>query len=123
VVAVSTLQNTLNEIHGFLAALAQVPELNIGEEKCRRLAVAMNEVQKHYRIPALSPGKLALATLVWTAGTVYRPVIGAMIARKQGRVPVFVPPAPVSTGSAHVPVPDTAPMVSDWFVGPETPSH
>lgn len=121
--AVGTLQNTLNEIHGFLATLTQIPELDIGEEKCRRLAVAMNEVQKHYPLPALSPDKLALATLVWTAGTVYRPVIGAVIARKQGRAPEAVIPAPVSTGSAHVPVPTEAPAVSDWFVPEGTPQH
>lgn len=61
--------------------------MSLSEDEAKRLATALAEVQKHYPIPALSPGKVALATLIWTAGALYKPRIGAMLIRKRGGVP------------------------------------
>jgi hypothetical protein len=81
--AVGTLQATLTEIHAMLAALTQTPELALGDDDAKRLAGALANVTRHYQLPTLSPERMALAMLVWTAGSIYFPKVRAIAQRKR----------------------------------------
>lgn len=105
-----------------LAAATHCPELDIGEEPCRRLAVALNEVQKHYPLPAISPGKMALATLIWTAGSIYVPVARSVAARRANPGTLASVQAPVSRRETPPPLEPNVPAVSEWFVPPGAPN-
>jgi hypothetical protein len=69
------LGETIFEIHGFLAALAHQPRLQVSEEESRKLAKAVADVGKHLpNLPAVKPHHAAIAALVWTAGRIYVPM-------------------------------------------------
>ena len=72
--AVNSLAATIEQIHGMLAALVHVPQLAIGPEQSRDLATALAVVSEHYKLPAVSADKIALASLIWTAGRIYIPI-------------------------------------------------
>jgi hypothetical protein len=57
-----------------LAALVHVPQLAIGPDQSRDLATALAVVSEHYKLPAVSADKIALASLIWTAGRIYIPI-------------------------------------------------
>lgn len=67
-----------------LAALTQTPELALGTDDAKRLATALANVTRHYKLPVLSPQRMALATLLWTAGSIYLPKARAISARRAG---------------------------------------
>jgi hypothetical protein len=104
-----------------LAALTQTPELALEDDESKALAGALVNVTKHYKIPALSPEKMALGVLVWTAGRIYGPRAMAISARKRGdtAAPASAPPssARASTmapqGSQAAGIPTEA-----WFTPP-----
>lgn len=73
--AVSTLQTTLSEIHLMLAALTSTPQIALSDEQAAKLAAALANVTRHMDLPALSPQKMALAMLFWTAGSIYVPMV------------------------------------------------
>lgn len=96
------------------------PELALSQDEARRLATAAAEVQRHYTLPALDPGKVALATLVWTAGSIYWPKMRAAQVRKAAekrRAAGIDDSAPVAQGGNVVPMvqPGGTPGVADWL--------
>jgi hypothetical protein len=66
-----------------LAAITQTPELALEPEEAERLASALANVTRHYSLPALSPQKMALGMLFWTAGRIYVPKVQAIGRRRQ----------------------------------------
>lgn len=67
-----------------LAALTATQELVLTDDEAKRLAGACANVQRHYPLPAISPGKMALGMLFWTAGAIYVPKFKRIAARKAG---------------------------------------
>lgn len=111
-VSVGGLQQTLTEIHGFLAALLGAPEIELQDEEARQLAGAIKEVERHYKLPALAADKIALATLVWVAGRIYVPKAMTFAART--RAVKGAADRPVAAPSS--PHGQAAPAsVTDWF--------
>ncbi len=106
------MAQTLQSIHDMLAVFAAADELRLADDEAKRLATALHDVSKHYRVPMLSPDKMALAVLVWTAGGIYVPKVKAIADRKAGRLPARSggPHGPAVTvpASATLP-PDLAP--------------
>jgi hypothetical protein len=82
-VAVDTLQATLSEIHGMLAAITQCPEIELSDAKSKKLADALANATRHVNLPTLSPERMALAMLFWTAGSIYVPMGIAISKRKK----------------------------------------
>ena len=68
-----------------LAALTATQELVLTDDEAKRLASAAANVQRHYPIPSISPGKMALGMLFWTAGAIYMPKFKRIAARKAGQ--------------------------------------
>lgn len=89
-----------------LAALSSCPEIDIGTEKSARLAEAVSNATRNINLPELSPERMALAMLVWTAGRTYVPVALAIRARlaaeSQGQAPP-APPGPTPPGFRPAP--------------------
>jgi hypothetical protein len=118
--AVGTLQATLGEIHGLLGALIAAPELmalDAKHEKTARMAAALANVTRHYKLPALSPEKLALAMLFWTAGSTYGPVALAIARRKRGEQGAEAHSLAARTDVGNVQVGNV--QVGPWFTPPE----
>lgn len=72
-----------------LAAITQTPELVLDDADSAKLATALANVTRHMTLPALSPEKMALGVLVWTAGRIYGPRAMAIAARKRGVATTF----------------------------------
>lgn len=89
-----------------LAALSSCPELDIGTEKSARLAEAVSNATRNINLPELSPERMAIAMLVWTAGRTYVPVALAIRARLAGERPAASPPPPGPTPPGFRPSPD-----------------
>ena len=87
------------------------PELALSPDEARRLATAAVEVQRHYPMPALDPGKVAVATLVWTAGSIYWPRIRALGSRTRRRTP----DAPAAPAGNVVPMAPVTASSADWL--------
>lgn len=49
------------------------------------MATAIKEVERHYKLPVLSPEKVALVTLAWVAGRIYVPMARDVYAEAKGR--------------------------------------
>lgn len=85
------------------------------DEDTKRLAVALCEVEKHYPMPGISPGRKALGLLAFTAFSVYRPVVTAVVRGElhgpaQAQAPVQVQaPAPIAPAPVAV-----VPSAADW---------
>ena len=75
---------------GALIASRELAALGPEHERTKRLAAALANVQRHYSMPSLDPGKMALAMLAWTAGTTYFPVLREVANKRKGEAP---PPA------------------------------
>ncbi len=87
------------------------PEIALQDGEARQLAMAIKEVERHYKLPALAADKLALATLAWVAGRIYIPKGIAYAARKGIAKPA--PGGPGQTKAADAARP--TPAVTDWF--------
>jgi hypothetical protein len=98
-----------------LAALTQTPELALGDDESRKLAEALANVTRHMSLPALSPEKMALGMLFWTAGSIYVPRVMAISARKRGAVPGFAQEGPPAAQEGPPPINPAAP-VGSWFM-------
>lgn len=88
-----------------LAALSSCPELDIGSEKSARLAEAVSNATRNINLPELSPERMALAMLVWTAGRTYVPVALAIRARLGGQTPAAAPAPPGAAPPGFTPSP------------------
>ena len=80
------------------------------------LASALADVSRHYKLPALSSEKMALAVLLWTAGRIYVPMGLAFVAEKNmppGSVKPAAPQADPKPGDAMPP----AATSYDWTAG------
>lgn len=96
-----------------LAAITQTPEIALQDEQSAKLAEALANVTRHMNLPALSPEKLALGMLFWTAGTIYVPMGLAIAARKSGKAPpAYDPAAPLVA----------EPDLTTQFVNPAQPA-
>ncbi len=117
---VKPLQDSIYEIHGFLAALAQQPRIAIRQDDSRKLAEALTEVGKHMPLPAVKPHHAALAALVWTAGRIYIPMARDIASAKPGSGHNGGPPLDdvVTSAGGHggiaTPVSDQEPA-GQWF--------
>lgn len=109
-----------------LAALLSLPELRINDDEAKRLASALAEVNRHYQLPVISPKHMALATLAWTAGSIYVPRALAISGHSPTPRPVPRPEPPVT--GAVTPTGDAAgtngagasPMPAGSWFAPET---
>lgn len=96
-----------------LAALTATHELALTDDEAKRLASAAANVQRHYPMPAISPGKMALGMFFWTCGAIYMPKFKRIAARKAGQEM----PAPAMPGDA-VQADNVVPMqAASWDFG------
>lgn len=84
-----------------LATFARAPELELTPAEAQTLAHGMAEVNRHYRIPAMDPGHVAIGSLATAAFVIYRGKFKAMNARRSGR----------QDGAAGSPVSTDAPTI------------
>jgi len=89
-------------VHDVLAMLAQSETLRLAPDQAKQLASALHDVGKHYRLPVVSPEKLALGVLIYTAGRVYVPMGVAFWqeTRQGGPQPIARPVAAPQPGAA-----------------------
>lgn len=102
-----------------LAAITEIKRLEIAEADARSLAGALIEVQRHYPLPSVKPGHMALATLAWTAGRIYLPMVRDIVTAGPGAVPGAAQDAPAA--QAPAPVIEGVPVTSEtsqWFGAP-----
>lgn len=78
--AVSTLQGTLNEIHGFLGALTGLQSLP-DEATTAMLAQRMHTVQQHFPMPGVDPKWLAVGMLIVGLGKAYKPAVTELLGK------------------------------------------
>lgn len=106
----------MREIHEFVAAISHTPEFALSDDESKRLAGALVNVSKHYKVPVINPKYVALATLAGVSFSIYKPRV-MLLAKPKPAQQRANPPAPAPT--PHVaPVADTAPRVDDWFAAP-----
>ena len=98
-----------------LAVLAHSETLRLPPDQARDLANALHDVGKHYPLPVVSPDKLALGVLVYTAGRVYVPMVVAFVTEQ--RAPAAPPGQSNSAPAQAMPVPAAPPRpaASPWF--------
>lgn len=95
-------------------AITGLERLALQEGQARDLAAAIKEVERHHKIPVLSPEKLAIVTLLWVAGRIYVPMARDVIA---GKSDDKAPSPDQSTRQAAQPVTAAhvpAPSDVDW---------
>ena len=91
-------------------------EIRLSDDEAHRIAKALVNVEKHYRIPSIPDDKMALGMLCVTAFQVYGPKVIAIHARLNAPV-VDAEPAPVTvsdTVQTYVP-PETGDPAGGWF--------
>lgn len=100
------------------AALLAMPEIALSDDEAHRLSRALAAVSKHYgsRIPTIKPHHLALATLVWTAGTIYIPKALAIKARA-GRPPPDPAPFQAAAERSMAPAAPAPAQAGGWNLG------
>ena len=96
-----------------LAALSQTPELALATDEAERLARALRDVTRHYQVPAVKPAHMALAVLIWTAGSIYVPKAVAIKARFDRPVSVEMPATNAPPPFMPEPV-GSAVSAADW---------
>lgn len=114
--AVGGLQQTIEEVHGFLAALTAIDRIRLQDGQARELAVAIKEVERHYKLPALAADKIALATLAWVAGRIYVPMALDIVQAK--KTPRPIAPQSPARPAAPATLDEVAAMpaeVNAWF--------
>jgi hypothetical protein len=94
------------------ALLGTPPESLPTPEAEKRLAQALLNVQAHYPIPSVSPGRMAVAALLWAAWGCYKPMV---LSATKG-APATPAPAHASAPAPHA-APVQVPEVQDWFTG------
>jgi phosphoenolpyruvate synthase/pyruvate phosphate dikinase len=100
-----------------LAALTATQEFVLTDDEAKRLASAAANVQRHYPIPAISPGKMALGVFFWTCGAIYMPKFKRIAARKQGIAPDTQQPAPQAPSLNADNVTELRPSAWDFGLG------
>lgn len=106
----------MKELHegiGFATLLLVNIQLRLPDDTGnKRLAGALIEVNKHYRLPMPSPKQQALLALGIACVTVYKPVVMSAFDQAQAaEVPQRSAPV-VPAVSEHMP---TQPAATDWF--------
>jgi hypothetical protein len=72
--------------------------------------MALKEYERHYKLPALAPDKVALVTLLWVAGRIYVPMARDIFRDKRSPAgPAARQPAGGGAGAVAPPVPAPAP--------------
>ena len=104
--SVDGITASLLSVHAMLAAMTKVPELELTDDEAKALAKGIIEVNKHYPIPNMTPGYVAIGALASTAFMIYKKRVPALMKRKPPvqaapvapgtHVPANVPPAPVA---------------------------
>jgi hypothetical protein len=122
--AVNSLAATIEQIHGMLAALVHVPQLAIGPDQSRDLATALAVVSEHYKLPVVSADKIALASLIWTAGRIYIPIalsINSAPAAQSVQSQPMQQPMQATSGSLHDDeIARAAAAAQDFFSAPNS---
>jgi hypothetical protein len=99
------------EVHTFLSATTGLEALALPEDKAKRMAHAIHQVQRYYTVPAIAPDKLALGMLAYTAATTYVPM--AIAAAAETRMRNARPKR--DDASNVVPMAAQPATASDWF--------
>lgn len=101
---INGIEKILFSIHAVAASVSQIPELELDEEECKRLASAIQNVNAAYKIE-FDPKKAAMFDLMTACGIVYGPRAVTVFIRKRSetkmaRKPVLTPDPPVRPNPA-----------------------